>query len=37
MSLVRLGANHNSKQYDMGHLWAKFGAFRRIWTKPKYP
>jgi len=29
---VRLGAYQKSKQYDMGNLWAKFGAFERIWT-----
>ena len=27
------GARQKSKQYDMGDLWAKLGAFGRIWTK----
>ena len=30
---ARLGAHQKSKMYDMGDLWAKFGAFGRIWTK----
>ena len=30
---ARLGARQQSKQYDMGDLWVKLGAFRRIWTK----
>jgi len=27
------GARQNSKQYDMGDLSAKYGAFGRIWTQ----
>ena len=27
------GARQKSKRYGMGDLWAKFGAFVRIWTK----
>jgi len=30
---ARLGSLLKSNQYDMGDLWAKFGAFGRIWTK----
>ena len=29
---ARLGARQKSKQYNMDDLWAKVGAFRRIWT-----
>ena len=30
---ARLGTHQKSKQFVMDDLWAKFGAFGRIWTQ----
>ena len=32
-----LDARQKSKQYDMGDLWVKFGAFGRIWNQISLP
>ena len=31
--LIRLGAHQKSNKYGLGNIYAKYGAFGRIWTK----